>query len=160
MILGNILYDKASLSYVRWSGTIAAVIIAVYLSTNHIFLQIPALNMLVLGQTAAFVLLFLWIIFILVIFFNRHNTQIEAINNDLSDENEAIIIDTQYPNPYELLTNKEIIVFEQLLLGNTLRQIAGELHMKYDTVNFHYKNIYRKLDVNSRIELIVRYGKK
>lgn len=160
MILGNILYDKASLSYVRWSGTIAAVIIAVYLSTNHIFLQIPALNMLVLGQIVAFVLLFLWIIFILVIFFNRHNTQIEAINNDLSDENEAIIIDTQYPNPYELLTNKEIIVFEQLLLGNTLRQIAGELHMKYDTVNFHYKNIYRKLDVNSRIELIVRYGKK
>ena len=75
-------------------------------------------------------------------------------------ENEAIIIDTQYPNPYELLTNKEIIVFEQLLLGNTLRQIAGELHMKYDTVNFHYKNIYRKLEVNSRIELIVRYGKK
>ena len=51
-------------------------------------------------------------------------------------------------------------LFEQLLLGNTLRQIAGELRMKYDTVNFHYKNIYRKLEVNSRIELIVRYGKK
>mgnify|MGYP004586177397 CR=1 FL=1 len=40
----------------------------------------------------------------------------------------------------------------------TLRQIAGELGMKYDSVNFHYKNIYRKLEVNSKIELILRYG--
>ena len=28
-------------------------------------------------------------------------------------------------------------------MGLTLRQIAGELKMKYDAVNFHYKNIYK-----------------
>lgn len=160
MILGNILYDKASLGYVRWSGSIAAVIIALYINFNQAFIKVDAFKILTIGQIISFVLLFLWIIFVLVIFFNRHNNQIESINSDLSDENEAIIIDTKYPNPYEVLTNKEIIVFEQLLLGSTLRQIAGELHMKYDTVNFHYKNVYRKLEVNSRIELIVRYGKK
>ena len=32
--------------------------------------------------------------------------------------------------------------------------------MKYDAVNFHYKNIYKKLEVNSKIELILRYGQK
>ena len=41
--------------------------------------------------------------------------------------------------------------------GLTMRQIAGELKMKYDTVNYYYKNIYRKLNINSRVELIVRY---
>ena len=61
-------------------------------------------------------------------------------------------------NPDEVLTPKEKVVFELLLEGMTLRQIAGELSMKYDSVNFHYKNIYRKLEVNSKIELILRYS--
>lgn len=61
-------------------------------------------------------------------------------------------------NPNDVLTPKEKIVFDLLLEGLTLRQIAGELGMKYDSVNFHYKNIYRKLEVNSKIELIIRYG--
>jgi len=68
-------------------------------------------------------------------------------------------VPTDYINPYTTLTTKELIVFEQLLSGLTLRQIAGELKMKYDTVNFHYKNIYRKLEVNSKIELIIRYSR-
>ena len=65
-----------------------------------------------------------------------------------------------YVNPYNVLTPKETKVFELLLMGLTLRQIAGELKMKYDAVNFHYKNIYKKLEVNSKIELILRYGQK
>ena len=69
------------------------------------------------------------------------------------------IQETKYVNPDEVLTKKEKIVFELLLEGLTLRQIAGELACKYDAVNFHYKNIYRKLEVNSKIELIIRYGK-
>lgn len=61
--------------------------------------------------------------------------------------------------PDEVLTPKEKVVMDLLLEGMTLRQIAGELGIKYDAVNFHYKNIYRKLEVNSKIELILRYGK-
>lgn len=60
-------------------------------------------------------------------------------------------------NPNDVLTPKEKIVFDLLLEGLTLRQIAGKLGMKYDSVNFHYKNIYHKLEVNSKIELIIRY---
>lgn len=61
-------------------------------------------------------------------------------------------------DPAVVLTPKEKVVFDFLLEGLTLRQIAGELGMKYDSVNFHYKNIYKKLEVNSKIELIIRYG--
>lgn len=63
-------------------------------------------------------------------------------------------------NPEEVLTIKEKAVFNLLLAGLTLRQISGELGMKYDTVNFHYKNIYKKLEVNSKIELYMRYNDK
>ena len=58
----------------------------------------------------------------------------------------------------EVLTPKEKVIMDLLLEEMTLRQIAGELGMKYDAVNFHYKNIYRKLEVNSKIELILQYG--
>lgn len=81
---------------------------------------------------------------------NTKNTPIGEINRNLPKY--KII------NPAEVLTPKEKIVFDLLLEGLTLRQIAGELSMKYDSVNFHYKNIYRKLEVNSKIELILRYG--
>ena len=68
--------------------------------------------------------------------------------------------DEPFQNPLEVLTAKEMQIFDLLICGSTLRQIAGELKMKYDAVNFHYKNIYRKLEVNSKVELIVRYGKR
>lgn len=71
---------------------------------------------------------------------------------DKVEENDVVV------DPNEVLTPKEKVVFELLIEGLTLRQIAGELSMKYDSVNFHYKNIYRKLGVNSKIELILRYG--
>lgn len=61
-------------------------------------------------------------------------------------------------DPAETLSDKEMVVFEQLIKGFTLRQVAGELRMKYDTVNYHYKNIYRKLNVCSKIELYMRYS--
>ena len=75
-------------------------------------------------------------------------------------ENEQNLNKQKILNPEDVLTKKEKVIFDLLLEGLTLRQIAGELSMKYDTVNFHYKNIYRKLEVNSKIELFLRYGNK
>lgn len=66
--------------------------------------------------------------------------------------------ETVYPE-LDSLTSRETEVFRLLIAGNTLRQIAGELKIEYTTVNFHYKNIYKKLQVNSRVELIKKYGK-
>ncbi len=53
---------------------------------------------------------------------------------------------------------KEIFI---LLLGDSQRKhIADTLKIGTGTVNFHVNNLYRKLGIQSRIELFAKYGRK
>jgi DNA-binding CsgD family transcriptional regulator len=63
------------------------------------------------------------------------------------------VIDTNF-SPRE----KEI--FALLLENFTLRQIGLELNISLNTVKTHYKNIYRKLDINNRGDLLLKFGGK
>lgn len=53
-------------------------------------------------------------------------------------------------------SKREQDVIEHLLLGKSNKKIAWELSISVATVEFHLKNIYTKLQVNSRAEAIVR----
>ena len=59
-----------------------------------------------------------------------------------------------------LLTNRERDVFNALLKVRKVKDAAEELGIKYPTLHTHCKSIYKKLGVNSRAELIMRYGAK
>lgn len=62
--------------------------------------------------------------------------------------------------PFErlaLLTPRERDLFFLLLEGYTLKESAKRLDVKYSTANTHMTGIYKKLEVNSRAELIIRY---
>ncbi|MDF7801957.1 response regulator transcription factor [Pontiellaceae bacterium B1224] len=48
------------------------------------------------------------------------------------------------------LSDREMDVLTQLAEGLALKQIADELGVSYFTVNFHVKNLYRKLHVQSQ----------
>lgn len=52
------------------------------------------------------------------------------------------------------LTEREREITALLLKGKTYRMIAGELHLSENTVKTHIKNIYAKLEIQSRAELI------
>jgi len=54
----------------------------------------------------------------------------------------------------EGLTPKEKQIVEALTEGLSYKLIADKLSMSMDTVRFHIKNIYRKLHVNSKAEVI------
>jgi DNA-binding NarL/FixJ family response regulator len=54
----------------------------------------------------------------------------------------------------EQLTIREREVAQLLINGDTYKQIAWGLQISPDTVRQHIKNIYRKLQVNSRVQLI------
>lgn len=54
----------------------------------------------------------------------------------------------------EKLTERESEVVALLLKGNTYRMIAGELRLSENTVKTHIKNIYSKVGVQSKTELI------
>lgn len=54
----------------------------------------------------------------------------------------------------ELLTSREAAVLELLQGGRSNGEIAAELHVGVETVRTHARNIYRKLGVRSRRELV------
>ena len=54
-------------------------------------------------------------------------------------------------------TSREGEVANLLLGGKSTKQIALELNISTHTVNFHIKNIYKKLEINSRAELFARF---
>lgn len=64
---------------------------------------------------------------------------------------EELLLDT--------LTTKERAVFDLLVVGMKMKEIATELNRSSATINTHINSIYSKLGVNSKAKLILRYGK-
>jgi DNA-binding CsgD family transcriptional regulator len=56
------------------------------------------------------------------------------------------------------LSPREKEVLALLLAGHTLRMIAGHLNIAQGTVNTQADRIYKKIGVNSRAELFLRFG--
>ncbi|MDX8388401.1 MAG: response regulator transcription factor [Ghiorsea sp.] len=53
-----------------------------------------------------------------------------------------------------LLTDKELVLLSLLAKGLSYNQTAEQLNCKTSTIQWHIKNIYRKLNVNSKSEAI------
>lgn len=62
----------------------------------------------------------------------------------------------RYPE-LKQLSKREMEVFSRLLTDKTQAQIAQDLYVSHSSVHFHCKNIYRKLQINSRKQLLIRY---
>ena len=57
----------------------------------------------------------------------------------------------------EQLTAREIEILSFLEQGHSNKLIAQQMHLSIDTIKFHIKNIYLKLQVSNRAELIAKY---
>jgi DNA-binding NarL/FixJ family response regulator len=151
MLIGKVFEDKSNLRAFRVTVSISIVtagIIGAIVERIMADISIEITLTISLFTTGAFLLIGLMFYSI---------TQKEK--NDIKVGRRIVDANEEKPDWEQVLTPKEKEVFALLLEGLTMRQIAGELHMKYDAVNYHYKNIYRKLNINSRVELIVRYVK-
>jgi DNA-binding CsgD family transcriptional regulator len=51
----------------------------------------------------------------------------------------------------------EVKIIDLVKKGLTYKEMAQELNISFHTVNFHLKNIYYKMDVKSKAELISLY---
>ncbi|MCL2791854.1 MAG: LuxR family transcriptional regulator [Spirochaetaceae bacterium] len=56
------------------------------------------------------------------------------------------------------LTDREQEMFTLLLSDTSPKEIAYNLMISYNTVNFHIKNLYRKLGIQSRTELFSKFS--
>jgi LuxR family transcriptional regulator, maltose regulon positive regulatory protein len=56
----------------------------------------------------------------------------------------------------EALSESELSVLRLLRSELSQREIAGELHLSFNTIKTHTRNIYRKLDVAERAEAVAR----
>ncbi len=67
-------------------------------------------------------------------------------------DNEQLYLFKQYH-----LSKREIEVCKLLLQGYTMRQISGILSIAYSTVNTYCTSTYRKLEINSKTELMLLF---
>jgi len=65
--------------------------------------------------------------------------------------------DTEKKERASRLTPREHDMFLLLLEGCTLKETAVKLGIAYSTVNTHQMAIYKKLEVNSKAELIINF---
>ena len=69
---------------------------------------------------------------------------------------ELLAIQADHPE-LEKLSPREIEVFAYLLTDKTQEEIAKELSISSSSVHFHCKNIYKKLEVSGRRQILIRY---
>jgi DNA-binding CsgD family transcriptional regulator len=62
------------------------------------------------------------------------------------------------PGAEEELTPQELQIALQVAEGKTNKEVGAALFLSHKTVEFHLGRIYRKLDLNSRAELIRRFA--
>lgn len=56
----------------------------------------------------------------------------------------------------DALTDREVDVLEELMLGLSDKQIGERLIIETYTVKIHVKNIYQKLQVDNRTQVVVK----
>jgi len=67
------------------------------------------------------------------------------------------LLDKKEHKEIDRLTHREIEIISMLQHGATYRNVSERLFISVDTVKFHIRNIYSKLQINSRSELINKY---
>lgn len=142
----SIRYLRLSILWVGAGGGIVSLIINMVLrGINNKGLMIMAALI-----SAVFLLLFMMISPVLT----------EGIYyNDWVKASEEMDVDIKPCSIYEQyhLSTREIEVIQLLLEGYTLRQISAILSLAYSTINTYCTSAYRKLSINSRIQLLLLF---
>ncbi len=79
--------------------------------------------------------------------------------DDWAKDSEKMEIDNEKQHMFEkyCLSKRETEVCKLLLQGYTMRQISGILSIAYPTVNTYCTAAYRKLEINSKTELLILF---
>ena len=79
---------------------------------------------------------------------DKKTTSTEAVTNEAKE---------YFSNGLATLTPTEKLIFNAYIAGSTTKEIMAELEITENTLKFHNKNLYSKLGVSSRKQLILVY---
>ncbi|MEE8392765.1 MAG: LuxR C-terminal-related transcriptional regulator, partial [Rhodospirillales bacterium] len=66
----------------------------------------------------------------------------------------AMELNKPMADPFGNLTTREQELLKVLVYGRTNAQIADELNIKLNTIKYHLKNLYSKLNVKNRTQAV------
>jgi len=89
---------------------------------------------------------------------NIYNNIEKYFNIYISDENKREIVDLSYMSKVYDLSKRELEIIKSISKGLTNSEIGEELFISKNTVRTHIDNIFNKLNVNSRIEILNKLG--
>jgi len=79
------------------------------------------------------------------------STYVQRLLEAMPGESEKVKPDARSE---EILSEREVEVLRLLAAGESYKEIGQKLFLSLNTVQFHVKNIYRKLSVNKRAQVI------
>jgi DNA-binding NarL/FixJ family response regulator len=71
-----------------------------------------------------------------------------------SDLVTQIVKSREAPNPLDCLSDREIQVFQRLIKGNKLKEIAADLNLEVNTIDTYRMRILQKLGLKRTIDLV------
>lgn len=74
----------------------------------------------------------------------------------LSPNLTRLLVESYWVNQFSPLTNRETEVLKSITEGKSYSEIASQLHISSETAKTHIRNIYKKLKVNSKSEVVKR----
>ena len=86
---------------------------------------------------------------------NAPLAEVLSAETDINEKTETLNEDlTAFMEGINELTHTERLIFDSYVSGKSTKEIMAELNIKENTLKFHNKNIYGKLSVSSRKELV------
>lgn len=82
------------------------------------------------------------------------------MNSHIARKVVTSFMETQVSPEYEKLSERERLIVDLLSKGMRYKEIADQLFLSTETVRTHIRNIYHKLQVNSRTEALNKVFKK
>ncbi|MCC5910451.1 MAG: LuxR family transcriptional regulator [Clostridiaceae bacterium] len=87
----------------------------------------------------------------------QHEFLFELLNKKVSQQQEK---DVSVLKDEKQLTARELEIVELLLKGYTYKGMSENLYVSENTIKYHVKNIYQKLNIRNKMELIRTFSSK
>lgn len=139
-------YIRLSIFFIGMCGGVTGIVLGNFIHSRDTF------EVSMIASVASAAVMMLFIMLSAVVSQSQYYDDWAKDSENTEIDNEQLHMFKKYH-----LSKREIEVCKLLLQGYTMRQISGIISIAYSTVNTYCTSIYRKLEINSRTELLLLF---